>query len=322
LSKEERQAALVLSQSLRHVQELAQSGESNAEHLVAAMQRLCANEPRAQLEYAAIVDPITLQPVIKASTGVVVMVAARVGSARLIDNLVLGPPGAKPEMLLQLALTTRATASTHAHIPGLEADVLKARIESCRDCAAISVIRLPPAEFLTKYVKRDYADLGLVRAAIIARDAPLHAENFLYHSPERTNRFVTALYELVGASGFEDFKSRFVLMDAVRCHSTSPRVPDKALAYCAKHLLEELRLFPNLETIVVLGEDAYLQFQKFVLLRSAERLQAFALLLGERGWAQENVRLAPFGERDLRVFYGHHPTLGYQRSPSIAARLA
>jgi pantoate--beta-alanine ligase len=322
LNKEERQAALVLSQSLRRVQELAQSGETNAENLLNAMQQFFANEPRARLEYAAIVDSITLQPVAKASSGAVVLVAARVGPARLIDNLVLGPPGAKPEMLLQLALTTRTTASTHAHIPGLEADVLKTRIESCRDCAAISVIRLPPGEFLSKYIKRDYTDLGVVRIVIIARDAPLNAENFLYRQPDCANRFVTALYEMLGVRNFAEFRSRFALTDAVRCHSTSPHVPEKALAYCAKHLLEELRLFPNLETIIVLGEDAYLQFQKFILLRSTERIQPFAALLGEKGWAQEDVPLAPLGERGLRVFYGHHPTLGYQRSPSIAARLS
>jgi pantoate--beta-alanine ligase len=321
LSREERQAALVLSRSLRRVQEMAQAGETRVGNLLGAMRQIFADEPRAQLDYAAIVDPITLEPVEKAQTGVVALVAAQVGSARLIDNMVLGPPGTKPEMLLQLALTTRAMASTHAHIPGLEADVLKTRIENCRDCAAVSAIRLPPTEFLTRYVKRDYPDLGVVRAAIIARDAPLNAENFLYHSPERVNRFVTALYELVGVSSFEEFKSRFVLLDAVRCHSTSPRVPEKALAYCVRHLLDELRLFPNIDTIIILGEDAYFQFQRFVRGRGLDKIQPFGSLLREHGWAQENVRVTPFGERDLRLFYCHHPTLGYQRSPSIAAFL-
>ena len=322
LSAEDRQAATVLIRSLRRVEELAHAGETEVTTLLEEMRRVFAAEPRAQLDYAAIVDPVKLQPVARVTGGCVALVAARVGPARLIDNLILGPPGTSPEMLLQLALTARPIASAQARIPGLETDVLRLKIENCRDCAAISTIRLPPREFLSKYVKRDYPDLNVVRAAIIGRDAPLNAENFLYHSPDRPNRFVSSLYELLGVKDFAEFKARFALMDALRCHTTSPRAPEKALAYCAKHLREELRLFPNLEMIVVLGEEAYEQFQRLLLGRDAKEIRPFDDLLSARGWAQENTRSAALGERMFRVFYCYHPTYSYKRSPSLAAMLA
>ena len=322
LDTEDRKAATVLFRSLHRAEELAQGGETRAERLLDEMRLVIAAEPRVRLDYVAVVDPVTLKPVDRIQTGCVALVAARVGPARLIDNLILGPPGASPEMLLQLALTSRLVASPAAHIPGLNADVLRTRIESCRDCAAISTIRLPPAEFLTKYIKRDYSDLSAVRFAVVGRDAPLHAENFLYHSPEKSNRFVTGLFELVGARSFADFQSRFILTDAVRCHSTSPRVPEKALSHCAKHLQEELCLFPNLATVVVLGEDAYFQWQRLILGRSADTIVPFHDILGDKGWGEESVRVAALGDRIIRAFYCFHPTLGYRRSPSIAPMLA
>jgi pantoate--beta-alanine ligase len=321
LSGEDRLAATVLHRCLRRVEQMAHAGETDAAVLLEEMRRVFDAEPRAQLDYTAIVDPVKLQPVERSASGCVALVAARVGPARLIDNLILGPPGASPEMLLQLALTARPIASAEARIPGLETDVLRLKIENCRDCAAISSIRLPPREFLSKYVKRDYPDLNVVRIGIIGRDAPLNAENFLYHSPERQNRFTAALYELVGVRDFAEFKTRFVLMDALRCHATSPHAPEKALGYCAKHLREELRLFPNLETIVTLGEDAYLQVQRLLLNRDAKELRSFNDLLKAEGWAQEKTRIVALGERRLRVFYCYHPTYGYQRSPSLAAML-
>ncbi len=321
LSAEERQAATVLYRSLRRVEELVHSGQSDAAALLAEMRAVFSAQPRARLEYVTIVDPIELEPVERVTAGSVALVAARVGSTRLIDNMVLGPPGVSPEMLIQLALAARGVAPAQARIPGMETEILRLRIENCRDCAAVSTVRLPPIEFLSKYVKRDYPDLNAVRVAIIGRDAPIHAVNFLYRSPESSNRFVTALFDLVGVKNFDEFRRRFVLTDALRCHCTAPRIPDKALAYCVKHLREELRLFPNLDTVIVMGDDAYWQFQKLVLGRSEEQIKPLSSLLEEKGWEQEKVHIPSLIERAIRVFYCHHPTYGYKRSPSLASLL-
>jgi pantoate--beta-alanine ligase len=321
LSAEERQAALTLHRCLRRAEEVVHAGETDAKKLLEEMRRVFAAEPRAQPDYVAIVEPARLRPIERVIAGSVALVAARVGTVRLIDNLIFGPPGSSPELLLQLALTAPSGLDTSARIPGLETEALRLRIESCRDCAALSSILLPPRDFLVKYLKSDYPDLGGVRVAVIGRDAPVNPENFLYHRPEKVNRFVSGLYELLGVKNFGEFKGRFVLTDAIRCHATETHVPEKALAYCVKHLRDELKLFPNLETIVLLGEDAYLQFQKLILTRDAAQFKPFNDLLKDQGWAREEARVPFLGDRMLRVIYCYHPTFGYTRSPSVARLL-
>ncbi len=322
LDAEERQAATILHRSLTQAERLAHAGESSAPKLIEEMRRSFAGEPRAELDYAAVVEPSRLEPVDRVSAGCVALVAARVGAARLIDNLILGPPGETPDRLIQLAIASRLVASPDARIPGLESDLLRKKIEACRDCAAVSAIRLPPSEFLLKYLRRDYPDLAAVRVAIIARDSPLNAENYLYRRPENSTRFTAGLYELLGVADFEEFRARFVLTDALRCHCTGPRAPEKALTACAKFLPEELRLFPNLGNIVVLGEDACGQFQRNVLARRAEEIRPFHDWVGDRGWGEELAAIDSLGGRQVRVFYAHHPTFGYKRSPSLAAQLS
>jgi pantoate--beta-alanine ligase len=49
-----------------------------------------AEEPSIVVDYFAVADRATLQPVPTAGPGTVVMTAARVGPTRLIDNIVLG----------------------------------------------------------------------------------------------------------------------------------------------------------------------------------------------------------------------------------------
>jgi pantoate--beta-alanine ligase len=321
MSDEDHRAALVLSRSLRRAEEHAFQGESRASVLLEEMRKVLDSEPGVRVEYAAIVHPLGLEPVERVTSGCVALVAARVGSTRLIDNLIFGPPGTSPEMLLQMALTAGPIADVHARIPGLETETLRLKIESCRDCAAISSIRLPPREFLAQYVKRDYPDLNVVRVALIGRDAPPSLDNFLYRDPGRSNRFASHVYDLVGVRDFEEFKRRFVLTHAIRCHATETHVPEKALAYCVQHLCAELSLFPKVETLVILGDDAYVQFQTLLLERRPGKFKPLDELLREKGWAREDVRVPRLGDRMMKVFYCYHPTMGYMRSPSIGAML-
>lgn len=89
LDPPERHSALVLHRSLEAVQESFDQGERRAPMLIAAGKRTFAREPAARLDYFEIVDPETLDPVDDISRGALVAVAAFVGKARLIDNLVL-----------------------------------------------------------------------------------------------------------------------------------------------------------------------------------------------------------------------------------------
>jgi pantoate--beta-alanine ligase len=321
LTPEARQAATVLHRCLLRGETLVQAGEVNAQNLLQAMQQVIEEEPRVALDYLALVDPSQLEPVERVSAGTVALLAARVGPVRLIDNLIFGPPGASPELLLQLAFAARPIIDPGARIPGLETEALCRRIETCRDCAAFTSVMIPPREFLAKYLKRDYPDLNRVRVVVIGRDAPMDPDQYLYRQPDRPSRFAKGLYALLGVDGFQTFKKDFVLTDALRCHAQSAHVPEKALAYCARHLREELKQFPNLQALVILGEDAYQQFQKDVLERRGSEIKPFEAVLKPQGWAQEDLRFPFLKTGTLRVIYAYHPTMGYKRSPSIAAAL-
>lgn len=90
LSAPDRKAAVVLHRSLRRAEELFRAGETRAERVLNEMRAVFAAEPRATLEYAAVVEPVRLEPVEVITPGCVALVAARIGTARLIDNVLLG----------------------------------------------------------------------------------------------------------------------------------------------------------------------------------------------------------------------------------------
>jgi pantoate--beta-alanine ligase len=88
LSPEERERARALSRGLEHGRALFAAGERDADALRAALWS-AMEVPGVQAEYAEAADPLTLEPVAKAEPGTVLLVAARVGRTRLIDNAVL-----------------------------------------------------------------------------------------------------------------------------------------------------------------------------------------------------------------------------------------
>ena len=89
LSPEQRKQALVLSRSLQQVKAAVDSGEGDTVKLADIGRQAIASEPAARLDYFAIVDPDTLEPVDSVSNGTLVAVAAWVGTTRLIDNVIL-----------------------------------------------------------------------------------------------------------------------------------------------------------------------------------------------------------------------------------------
>jgi pantoate--beta-alanine ligase len=88
LAPDERRAALALSRCLRAVEQAWRGGEASA----AALARRgldVLRQPGVSPEYVALVDE-RLQPLERVTAASVVVVAARVGKTRLIDNVVLG----------------------------------------------------------------------------------------------------------------------------------------------------------------------------------------------------------------------------------------
>lgn len=90
LDPRQRKQALSLRRSLLRVEGLVTAGEQDAATLNAAGRDEIARENSVRLDYFEIVDPETLDPVEKVSSGTLVAVAAFVGNTRLIDNILLG----------------------------------------------------------------------------------------------------------------------------------------------------------------------------------------------------------------------------------------
>lgn len=87
LSPEERSSATALYRSLEAAASLIESGEKRAGVVREEMEKVISAEPLVNLEYIAICDNIYLQPLSVLSGEVLVALAARVGKARLIDNM-------------------------------------------------------------------------------------------------------------------------------------------------------------------------------------------------------------------------------------------
>jgi len=89
LSAEERQSALALSQTLFWVQTEWQQGQSNLPRLITEMQKRLEEHEQIHVDYAVIADPDSLKTLQAPQSSMVVLLAAKVGQTRLIDNLVL-----------------------------------------------------------------------------------------------------------------------------------------------------------------------------------------------------------------------------------------
>jgi pantoate--beta-alanine ligase len=318
LSREARQAATVLNRSLRHGEALVHAGEVRAPELLKAMRAMVEEEPRVTLDYLTLVDPSRLEPVERVAAGTVALMAARVDSVRLIDNLIIGPEGTSPDLLLQLAFTASEIINSGARIPGFETEALCRRISTCRDCAALSSVLIPPREFMAKYLKRDCPDLNHVRVMVIGRDAPMNPDRYLYRQPDHPSSFAEAVFKLLGVENFQAFKRSFVLTSALRCHVQSVNAPEKALTYCARHLRDEMKQFPNLQAAVILGKDAYHQFQKEVLERPEEEIKPLDEILKPAGWAVEDVPFPHLKAGTLRLIFTYHPSFEYNPCTSLA----
>jgi pantoate--beta-alanine ligase len=89
LTPAQRQAAPVLYRALCAAQTQWDSGERTGDALRQAMHTVLAAEPLANPEYISAADPLTLVELGTAERGVLLSMAVRFGTTRLIDNLLL-----------------------------------------------------------------------------------------------------------------------------------------------------------------------------------------------------------------------------------------
>lgn len=88
LSKEERKAALILSQTIKLGKALVQSGEKNVDVIVEKMQSNLKKEPLAKIDYVKIVDASSMEIVKKVDRPILTAMAVYIGKTRLIDNFI------------------------------------------------------------------------------------------------------------------------------------------------------------------------------------------------------------------------------------------
>ncbi|MCD6569251.1 MAG: pantoate--beta-alanine ligase [Deltaproteobacteria bacterium] len=90
LSLDEREKALILNKSLQHVKNLFKAGLRDASKIKESVIQMISSEKGCDIDYVEIVDPERLSPVNTIEDKAIVALAVRIGSTRLIDNIVLG----------------------------------------------------------------------------------------------------------------------------------------------------------------------------------------------------------------------------------------
>ena len=97
LSAEERSRASVLYRSLRLAENLIHSGAREAAGVEGEMRKMIQDVSGAELDYARVVDPATLEALQQINGEVLAAVAVRFGKTRLIDNLIITPRSQEKE---------------------------------------------------------------------------------------------------------------------------------------------------------------------------------------------------------------------------------
>jgi pantoate--beta-alanine ligase len=92
LSQEERTRAITLYKSLRAGAEVIRRGVTDGEAVQSVMAHVLKKEPAITIDYLAVCNPSTLEPLSVVTPRVVLLGAVRIGSVRLIDNLLVTLP--------------------------------------------------------------------------------------------------------------------------------------------------------------------------------------------------------------------------------------
>ena len=89
LNEQEREAALILSQTIRLGEQMVKDGVTDADKLITAMKENLAKEPLARIDYVEAVNMDTIEKIDKLEGTVLVAMAVYIGKTRLIDNFIV-----------------------------------------------------------------------------------------------------------------------------------------------------------------------------------------------------------------------------------------
>ena len=92
LANEQRQEAKVLYLALSEGERCIKAGERNGRRVQPSMARILAQHPGVSVDYLVVCDAQTLEPLKRIEGPVVLLGAIRLGSVRLIDNLLVRAP--------------------------------------------------------------------------------------------------------------------------------------------------------------------------------------------------------------------------------------
>jgi pantoate--beta-alanine ligase len=90
LKKDEREAALSLSRSLKIAKEMYDGGERTVAAILAKVRKYIEEHPHTSIDYAKICDTTTLKDVGHIDGESVLALAVKINKTRLIDNYVFG----------------------------------------------------------------------------------------------------------------------------------------------------------------------------------------------------------------------------------------
>ena len=94
LTPEQRRAATVIYRALSRGEELWARGETDARRLTAVVKEALESEPLVDaIDYVSVADAETLEELAEVTGRAMVSTAVRMGSLRLIDNVIIGEPG-------------------------------------------------------------------------------------------------------------------------------------------------------------------------------------------------------------------------------------
>jgi pantoate--beta-alanine ligase len=93
LSPEERRMAPIFYQALLAGRRAIEAGLADTDSVQAVMHKLLAGEPAVRVDYLAVCDADTLEPLDRIDRRAVILGAIRLGAVRLIDNMLVKPKG-------------------------------------------------------------------------------------------------------------------------------------------------------------------------------------------------------------------------------------
>jgi pantoate--beta-alanine ligase len=89
LTRQQRKDATLIYKSIQKCREMIEAGVTESREIISWMREILNQIPSAQIEYISIVDAETLESIDQVAGKVLVAVAVKIGSTRLIDNILV-----------------------------------------------------------------------------------------------------------------------------------------------------------------------------------------------------------------------------------------